>query len=473
MRRAQPFFYAGGMRGGLAKSEAAVPGAQPSGVLPAPGGGRSPEELGDRLVDASGSYGNLEWTLGYAGFLAYMGVITTYALPLGDLAIGAALLGIFLQRQSLRVPRPLILFGVFLGWMALGYSQSRYPSIVQGQLVNFAKLGLVLLVAFNVLRSRSQLRFFIVFWLGCYAVYPLRGAYVNYFLTGYTMSDRALWSFIYANPNDLAALTLLQLSMGVGILVTEKGWFKRAALVGVFLMTLLIFLTQSRAGILGLTAFGVFALAGYRNRLRSLALGALLVIVIVMLAPPAVWDRIGGLTRATNTENLTTLDEEGSAEQRWLIWRTAFGIIDDHRLTGVGWGAYEQANASYAAATGGSGRLLGARDSHSTYLTVLAETGYPGLLLFLALVCGTALQLGGIRRRYKTVLPKAATQLYFLEVGLFAFLVSGIFGSYQRVTFLYVHLALMWALAKELESDAGALQESPHSNDPVRRSTVD
>jgi O-antigen ligase len=174
----------------------------------------------------------------------------------------------------------------------------------------------------------------------------------------------------------------------------------------------------------------------------------------MMFAPASVWDRLGGLSAATNAENLSEVDSEGSAEQRWQIWQTSFEIIADHPVTGVGWGAYAQANAAYAPMTGGGERRLGARDTHSTYLNVLAETGYPGFFIFCGLVFGTLLQTDRVRRRWKQMMPAAAMQLYFLELGLLGFMVSGIFGSYSRLSFLYLHLVLMWVVAKALESDA-------------------
>jgi probable O-glycosylation ligase (exosortase A-associated) len=462
------------MRGGLADAELRPAAPQLlSPVVSQPVDGLRPGEVGDAFVEASGSYRNLRWTLGYIGILAYVCVITTYALPIGDLAVAAALVGVILQRESLRFPRPLVLFVLLLGWIAAGYTQSRYPDYVREELINFVKLGLVLLAAFNVLRTRSQLRFFMIFWLGCFALYPMRGTYVNYFMAGYTRFGRALWNFIYSNSNDLAALTLLFLAMAVGVLVAEpKGWFKRAAFLGVFLLTLLIFLTQSRGGILGLAVFGLFALAGYRHKLRSLALGVAAVLVVATFAPPSVWARLRGLARATDTENLRAVDKEGSAQQRWQIWQTAFEIIRDYPLTGVGWGAYSQANAAYAPLTGGADVRLGARDAHSTYFGVLAETGYPGLFLFLALVLGTALEVDRIRRRHKDLMPKTAMQLYFMEVGLLGYLVCGIFGSFERISFFYLHLVLMWALAKALESDAQALQALPQPTGSPNPSTV-
>lgn len=446
--------FRGGERGGL--SAIVLPRPLPSANSPGLGM-RTPQE-GDAFIAAEGELDRLRLNPTYIGFLVYIGVITTYALPLGDVAVIIALIGLPMLKDGVRIPPILAGFSLFLLWISIGYTQSAFPTLVTSELQNLAKLGLILLAAVNALQTRSQLRFFIIFWLGCFALYPLRGTLINYFVGGYTTFGRALWNYIYANPNDLAALTLLQLSMCTGVLASERNrWFRRAALLGVLLLVLLIVLTQSRGGLLGLAVFGTYALSGNHRKIKSLGLGVVVVLVVLMFAPASVWERIGGLRNATNTEELSTVDEEGSAEQRWQIWQTSFLIIRDHPVFGVGWGAYPAANSEYAPMSGGGEFRLGARDTHSTYLNVLAETGYPGLALFLTLVGGTVLYVDRTRRAHRNAFPRAAIQLYFLEIGLLSFLVSGIFGSYSRLSFFYIHLVLMWALAQALQRDAEKL----------------
>jgi O-antigen ligase len=324
----------------------------------------------------------------------------------------------------------------------------------------FAKLGLIMLTSVNALRTRPQIRFFILFWVACFILYPARGTYVNYFIAGYTHFGRALWNNIYANSNDLAALALLQLSMAAGLLVTEpKGWTRRGAMAAVGILTFLIFLTQSRGVLIGLTSFGVLALVGTRQRFKFLGIAVVLGLIVATAAPTGVWDRLGGLKNATDTENLGAVDPEGSAKQRYQIWQTAYRIIGDHPVFGVGWGAYPQANAQYAPVTGGASDRLGARDTHSTYLNVTAELGYPGALLFLGLVFGTAFQVN--RRRCKELMPQSSQQLYFLLLGLLGFMVAGTFGTYNRLSFLYLYLALMYALAQACEADLLRIRNAP------------
>jgi probable O-glycosylation ligase (exosortase A-associated) len=415
---------------------------------------------GDAFVQARGNWKRIAWTICFIGFLLYVFVITTYRLQIGDVGVGIGLVGLLFQKGRFRFPKPLVLFSILLVWCALGYFQTRWPSPVKLELTNLAKLGLILVVMVNALRTRSQIRAFVIFWLGCFALFPLRGAYITFFVGGYTVAGRAVWNYIYRNPNDLAALTLLMLGLCAGVLVSDSNkWFRRAALVGMVMLSLLVFMTQSRGAFIGFAIFAGFALVSYKQRAKALVIAALASIVIALAAPSSVWQRLESMTNATGTEDLKAMNDDGSAEQRFEIWRTAARITMDNPIVGVGWGAYPMANDLYSPATAGSEFQLGKRDAHSTYLRTAAELGIPGLVLFLGLISTVLLYSRRVRLRCRAVMPTAAQQLRFMELGLIAFMVTGVFGSFSRLSFLYLIVMLIWVTARVCEDDLRAYQK--------------
>ncbi|MDQ3997801.1 MAG: O-antigen ligase family protein [Gemmatimonadota bacterium] len=400
----------------------------------------------------------VSWSVTYVAFLWYMAAVTTYNLPGANIAMAVALLGLIVQREPRRFPALLAWFGAFIAWAAVAYPLTRFPEQVQERVTLLAKLWLIALVAVNALRTRRQIRFFIMFFLACYALYPLRGAFVNYFFAGYSLLGRAVWNFIYVNPNDLAALTLLQLSMAVGLLATERprSWVWVAALAAVVLLSLLVLMTQSRGGVIALALFMVLLIASRRRRPLVVVAAGALAVSVALLAPAGVWTRMSGLSKVASTADLRQADPEGSAKGRFDIWRVAVKIIRDQPVLGVGAGAYHLAHASYARDDEFGLAVRGKRDTHSTVLNVLAETGVPGLMLFLALLLTTAWKAERIRRACRATLPRESARLLYLEFGLVAFLVAGVFGSFAHLAFLYVHLALTWAAAEACRRDVSA-----------------
>ena len=97
----------------------------------------------------------------------------------------------------------------------------------------------------------------------------------------------------------------------------------------------------------------------------------------------------------------------------------------------------------------------GHRDTHNTYLNWFAETGAPGLALFLGLVIVTMTRAEKARRRFRLTRQRAASQLFYLEIGMLAYLFAGFFGTLGHLTFTYVHLSLI-AIATSLIAEVDA-----------------
>jgi O-antigen ligase len=119
----------------------------------------------------------------------------------------------------------------------------------------------------------------------------------------------------------------------------------------------------------------------------------------------------------------------------------------DHPLTGVGIGAYKPNHEQYALRPEFNPTAQGGRDTHSLYLNVLAETGFPGFLLYLGMLLTVFIAAERTRRRCRGVLDTAARQILVLEAGLVAFLAAAVFGSLPYLPHLLLHMALLYALS--------------------------
>lgn len=383
--------------------------------------------------------GQVGWTMSYVCLLLYVFAIITYRLPIGSIAMVGALVGLFFQGRPLRFPPLIVTFGLFLIWGVVGYMNSPYPSAVWEALNLLLKLWLIALVTVNTLHTWGQIRFFLIFFLLCFATHPARGAIFNYFY-GYTLAGRALWNNMFGNPNDLAALTLLPLAIAAVLLRDRSRWVQLGAKASVVVLPIVILMTQSRGVFVALAFFTAFTLLGGRKKLRRLVILGMVGAVVVMIAPDGVWERVRGMPDAVETDS--------SARQRRQIWRIATEISRDYPVMGVGLGAYRYAHAEYAERKPEHQIAQGYRDTHSTYLNILVDTGYPGLILFLSMIGLTLAGVERTRRRVRTLLPDRAVQLWYLEVALLAFLVAGIFGTYGHLSFLYIHLGLLFTFAE-------------------------
>jgi len=399
----------------------------------------------------------VQWTLTYSGFLGYIFAITTYRFQIGDVSIIIALIGLLTMQEPVRVPGLLKGLGLFLLWGMIGYALSDYPALVYTRLDQMVKLWLIALVAANALRTRAQLRFFLFFWLACFALYPVRGALFNYYVYRETLMGRALWNYIFNNPNDLAAYCILQLSMALGLYSLElKGPVRLGARLGLVVLPLVILLTKSRGAFLGFAAFLLFALWGQKRRGRAIGITVALASALIFIAPSGVLDRVFALKKIQDTGDVAAADQEGSAEQRYEIWKVARLIISENPVAGVGLGAYPAEHGLASQRPQFKETARGRRDTHSTYLNVTAETGFVGLIIFVASYLSTFVAIEATRRRLKKLRPSSAQTLYALEVGALGFFIAAVFGSMAHVSFLVLHVITIWSIAELMKREVAA-----------------
>jgi O-antigen ligase len=383
------------------------------------------------------------WSLAFLGLCVFTFAIVTYRFPVGELGIAIAMVGLAVQRPPLRAPAPFWILLAFIVWSSLSAFASPFPTPETHNLWERLKLLAIFFVVVNVLRTGRQIYVYLAFLLLCFLLFPARGALVNY-AGGYTVFGRALWNYTYANPNDLAALTLIAIGIAAALVpaLAKHRYVRWGTLAAAAVLLIVVLLTQSRGAFIGLLAgFGIGAWKTLRVRRAGLVIGAVIAVVLAALVPNSVWDRLSGISKLTSTDTIAAADQEGSAEQRWEIQQTAVRIVADNWLLGVGPGAYRAANAVYAP-------QIGPKDTHNTYLNVAAETGVPGLVLWVALVISVLVRATRAwRGRSASDTATGGIGYVWITRGLVAFLVAGIFGSYAAITMPYIILATLWCCA--------------------------
>jgi len=155
------------------------------------------------------------------------------------------------------------------------------------------------------------------------------------------------------------------------------------------------------------------------------------------------------------TNRDTIIEADGSAEQRYTILEIAMTIARDNALTGVGLGAYSEAHGRYAEERQEWTIGRGNRDAHNMYVSLAAETGLPGLLLFVGMLGAVLIRAQRTEKMLVVLSPQSAEQLRILRFGLIAYLLAAIFGSFHRVSFLYLYLAILWSACDLLSAARG------------------
>jgi O-antigen ligase len=359
-----------------------------------------------------------------------------------------AILGLLQRVGSLRFPAPLLWFAVYVAWSAAGALGSEFRDVAIENAIHRGKVLIIAMAAYNALRSRPQLRLFLVLFVASFTLVPARAALVGYF-RGYSLFGRAIGPFIYSNPNYLAAIAILAFGIGLSLVATERKysliWLCCVATVP--LLVLLILLTQSRGAFIALVIFAVpFVIGVVRRRPKAVIGFAALGVLALAATPATVWDRLSGIKKLGNVETVADADKEGSAKERYGLLMNGLEITRAHPLFGVGLGGFSYANAEIDPA-------MGRRDAHNTYITIVSETGLPGLAFFFLMLGTTFVPAWRSYRRAQPIFPEQAEQLRILMLGLMAFLIAGLFGTYSTLPFFFLYVALVWCVADSLARD--------------------
>jgi len=394
------------------------------------------------------------------GYLAYLALIyftlliVTYYLPGGQAAAGIAVIlalgGLVLGNVPLaRGMEPLLLIGLVLVAL-LSVPGALDPVWAKVRAWELLKIALIYLTAIHVLLSGHRIMRFAALWFGAYMLFPIRGTLVSY-VGGYNVFGRALWNYAYENSNDLAALSLLSAAVGGALFFVFSRRVARVGLaVALCTIAAVIMLTGSRGGFLGVVA-GLAIFFGPRLRRAKVIAGLTVgVLVAIAFSPTVFRERMATLVQLDQPNEMRHVDA-GSVATRLDIWRTAFLVIRDNPILGVGIGSYPMANELYSKEAESVEEVLPRLDAHSSFLTLWAEIGTLGLLVYCGFLAATWYRARSVRRRWRHHFPDLCSALGVLEVGVVGFAVASLWATYTKLTLPYLFFALTFSWATEIE----------------------
>ncbi|MEP6835925.1 MAG: O-antigen ligase family protein [Gemmatimonas sp.] len=399
------------------------------------------------------------WTVGTASLVMYLFLIHSYKVPIVQEVLAIGIAGVLLFARPLRMAPSLTWYAAFLAWALITLPITPNVAVSWAAWVLAFKVWLIMFLVFNAVRTQGHLRLVMLAYLGFFALYPVRGTLFN-FASGNESFGRYAWNFTFSNFNDLAALTIIPLGFAVDRLRSaEAKWVKLCALAGLLVLPFLVLITQSRGGMLGMAVFFIVLLARSRHRLRFIVALAAVGGIAVLFAPKAVMDRIVGMQYLTSTTTLSQSD--ASAEQRYQIALIAATVAKENPVLGVGIGAYPLAHARYALRRADWIGARGSRDSHNSYLHVLAENGVIGFGLFIMSFVTTLRELSRTARSVKNSQLPADKELrdrcLAFQATLAGLAVCGIFGTLDTMVFPFLLMAIIAAAVRMPRSGTAAV----------------
>ena len=355
-----------------------------------------------------------------------------FAMVVGLLTIGAWLF----SREPKTLPwHPLVLLlAVFAAWMSFTTLFAAYPDHAQGKWDRTIKIllfnGFVTLGLITTRQRLDALIWVIVLSLGFFAV---KGAAFTLLTGGGHRLFGPPGSFISDN-NQLGLALLMTIPLVRYLQLTaSRGWVRLGLLLSIPCFLVAVLATYSRGAVVGLAVTVVALAIKSRHRMRLALLAGIALAAAVQFMPEHWHARV---------VTIADYEEDASAQARFESWRYALEVVRDSPVIGGGFEIFRGNQAATAA---------GYRSAHSIYFEALAEHGYVGLGLFLAIGIGTYLTASVVVRRARDHpdLAWAADLAAMVQVSIAAYAIAGLF--LNLATFdLYYHLVAIIVIAHAL-----------------------
>lgn len=344
------------------------------------------------------------------------------------------------------VPRsnPFLAFFIFFSLAAFNsYFFSVNMAMSHPYLILLLKLMMMSLITITVVQDIKEVRVLMWLLVISFGVLAIRANH-QYFIQDMWLiespgepgrTDRL-------DNNGFAMQFVMALPIAFFLFFTEaKAFYVRW--IGPFTIPFMIhaiILTYSRGGFIGMGVVLINCVFYLKNKKWAL-LAAILFLVVVF--------RLQGQQSQERMESVFDYEEDPSVTSRFEAWEAGMNMLVNNPLMGVGIGNFETQARFY------NTEIKRDRAAHNAFLHIGGEMGFPGFLVYLAVLLFAFYFLWKIRTFYK---PTHLEQPHFyyataLRTTLFGFITCAIFLSLNYLELYYFVIAIIGALTNIYRRD--------------------
>ncbi len=361
-----------------------------------------------------------------------------YSFPFAEVIGIATLVGLLYSKEPKRIPltMPVRILILFIIWASISTAVANLPALAVPAWERFLKIQLMTLVTLLLINSRKRLDLLV--WVIALSIgfYGVKGGIFT-LLKG---AQYRVWgppqSFIEGNNELALALLMILPLMRYLQLQARQRWVRIAFWITMSLIVVSVLGSYSRGAFLGLAVVVLMLVTKSRGRLWvAVAIIGTLGTAFTML--PQDWFQ--------RMETIEHYHKDRSAMGRINVWKFAWRLALDDPLLGGGFETFDRRlYMEYIPEIASDPSTYVAGDAHSIYFQVLAQQGFVGLFLFLALGISTFRACSQARRLAldRKDLAWAGDLAAMLQVSLVAYATSGAFLGLAYFD-LYYHLVAM------------------------------
>lgn len=255
----------------------------------------------------------------------------------------------------------------------------------------------------------------------------------------------------------------LGMNMAIPILyllsqVEDRGWLRKGFKIAALACAIVVVFTYSRSGLLGLIMVCTLLALYSRRKLIVPIVLVLAVVIFLLVAPEGAIERYKTIPNASETDP--------SAIGRIQMWETAILMTKAHPFFGVGPRNFERSVPQFSE--------FEPRAPHNAFMALMAESGIPSCLLFIAIVLSASMVswLNWRRLRGDPDSRTLATYCLIVHITLLVYLVPNLFINRQDFDLMY-HLVGLSAGMNFVVREAIAKRLAQEETGPVLAASFD
>jgi probable O-glycosylation ligase (exosortase A-associated) len=320
----------------------------------------------------------------------YPTAFASIGLPLSMIFGVTCLAGYFFVDKSKRGPLPAVFFLaiVFAVWITLTTTGAELSEAAWAKWSWAIQSIIITIAAPLFLRTRAQIETAFIAALTALSAHAMTGGVKSILGTGgYDRLGRLMMdNFWLGETSTLAMACVITLPMGyycINHSVIFEQYRGRLLRIGFALYAVLALMcvvgTSARTGVMALGTLLVFGIKGVFRKTAIIVCAAAIYIFAQPYLPGKSVDRFG---------SIGSYQQDSSATVRLAVWQWAISYAQQHPFGG-GFSIFNTSNIEYQVSAPNGAITTGNREGtapHSVYFEVLGEQGYPGLMLYLALM---------------------------------------------------------------------------------------
>jgi len=340
-----------------------------------------------------------------------------YSMPFAQIVAVILFISLLFSNEKQKPPinSTVVVWFVFILWMAIATFNAQYSDPAMDMYLQILKVQVMTFLTLILITDEKKLNQLIWVIVASIGFFSVKGGIFT-LLTGGAFRVYGPPSSNIAENNALAVAVLMVIPLMVYLYhISSNKWVRYGLIFSISMSLVSVIGSQSRGAVIAVLGVGLFFWLKTKTKIAS-GLAIIFFASLLFTFMPESWHE--------RVESIYSYQEDESAMSRINSWQYSINVAND-RLTGGGLQSWSKEMFALYAPNPDSVFV-----AHSIYFSVLADHGWPGLILFLSILGLTWRSLSKVISRTKDVEGSPANLLArMLQVSLIAYMFGGLFLS--------------------------------------------